>query len=52
LKALASLAKADEVSRTPTILIGKTGEPARPVSLTSAADVGPVVSAINRELAA
>ena len=52
LQALASLAKADEVSRTPTILIGKTGEPARPVSLTSAADVRPVVSAINRELAA
>jgi protein-disulfide isomerase len=52
LQALASLSKADEVARTPTILVGKTGERARPVSLASAGDVGPVVSAINRELAA
>jgi protein-disulfide isomerase len=52
LQALASLAKADVVSRTPTILVGKTGERARPVSLTSPADAGPIVSAINRALAA
>jgi protein-disulfide isomerase len=52
LQTLASLAEADNVTRTPTILVGKTAETARQVSLASPADAGPIVSAITRELAA
>jgi protein-disulfide isomerase len=43
-------ARADRVDQTPTILVGRTGSPGRPVTLSSSTDVNSVVAAIDRAL--
>jgi protein-disulfide isomerase len=44
------LAKADSISSTPTILVGKTGETPEQVTLSDASDGSPVAAAIDRAL--
>jgi protein-disulfide isomerase len=43
-------AVADNVTGTPTILVGRTEETLRPVPLTSPSDAGPVAAAVERAL--
>jgi protein-disulfide isomerase len=43
-------AKADRITATPTLLVGRSGQTARPVTLTSPVDTHSVAAAINRAL--
>jgi protein-disulfide isomerase len=49
-QAYAAQAGDDNVSKTPTIFVGKTGGPARQVTLASPTDVSAVATAINQAL--
>jgi hypothetical protein len=49
-KSFDQLAVRDHVNRTPTILVGKSGQTPRQVTLTSPADAQSVATALDRSL--